>query len=89
MNSETTSIDPEAITLISQVPMTDPRESLKAKSKVLLDTLYDEMILWNMRHEDMPLREYLGMTPKDYLDFMQDPEAWALDYLNRRQPLAR
>lgn len=60
-------------------------ELVKAKSKVLLDSIYDEMIIWNMRQEEIPLRAFLGMTPKDYLDFMQDPEKWAFDYLMRRQ----
>jgi hypothetical protein len=60
-------------------------ELVREKSKVLLDSIYDEMIIWNMRQEEIPLRAFLGMTPKDYLDFMQDPEKWAFDYLMRRQ----
>lgn len=59
--------------------------TLLEKSRMLLDTIYDEMILWNMDGGKTPLRQYLGMTPQDYLDFMQDPERWALGYMSRRR----
>lgn len=58
--------------------------TLLTKCRMLLDNIYDEMILWNMNGGKTPLRQYLGMTPQDYLDFMQDPERWAFGYMSRR-----
>jgi hypothetical protein len=58
---------------------------MKAKSKILLENIYDEMILWNMRQTDISLRKFLGMSPKDYVDFMENPEEWAMGYLSRKQ----
>lgn len=59
-------------------------EVIKYKSRLMLDNIYDEMILWNMRKTDIPLRTFLGMSPADYVSFMGNPEAWAIDYLNRK-----
>ena len=60
---------------------------MREKSKILLENIYDEMILWNMRKTDISLRKFLGMSPKDYVDFMENPEAWAMGYLSRKHGL--
>lgn len=59
------------------------KDMLLKKSQVLLNNLYDEIILWNMSGDRTPMRKFLGMEPRDYLDFMQDPEKWALGYVAR------
>lgn len=81
MNNETHSVRD---VVSSQHTLPDQFETLREKSKALLDTLYDEIILWNIKRESMPLMLYLGMTPRDYLHFMQDPEGWAQEYLMRK-----
>jgi hypothetical protein len=85
MNNEINSLGNEAQVQPAPYYVTnDPHELLRSKSKILLEAMYDEMILWNMRQEEMPLYQYLGLSPQDYLHFMRDPEGWAFEYMARR-----
>lgn len=63
----------------------DTSAILRARSKVLLDSIYDEMIIWNMKQGDgLTIWQYIGMSPRDYDLFMQNPERWVENYLTRR-----
>lgn len=59
---------------------------IKSQDVVMfLNSLYDEMIAWNIAGLSGKVAPWLhlGISSKDYLGFSKNPEAWAQEYLRR------
>jgi hypothetical protein len=72
--------------------MIQPKE-VSPDVQEFLNSLYDLMIVWNSAQSigelgktvtgGKNLRNFLQLSPKDFLDFNSDPEGWAPGYIAR------